>query len=125
DVFEPVDVAVDPVGNRIYVGTTGSPANPPAVAVLNRTTRQPMTRILTRGPVRALSANADASQVFAAGDRGIDVIDGNQLAVVRKMNPGPVLFSVATETGPERTLFVGDVNPGKLRRLSYSSGTAT
>ena len=59
--------------------------------------------------------------MFAAGDRGIDVIDATTLAIVREMNPG-VMFSVGTGIGPDRQVFAGDFISGELHRLSYSSG---
>ena len=71
--------------------------------------------------MRAISLNAEAGLVFAAGDRGVEVVSASQLVRTRHMDAG-VAFAVATETGPMRQLFVGDFLDGKLRRLSYTSG---
>lgn len=120
-VFEPVDVAVDPIGDRLYVATRGNPTHPPAVVVLDQVTRRQITNVRTRGPVRAVAVNPGTQLVLAAGDRGVDVVDAAELQVTREMNPG-IVFSVATATGSDRQLYAGDFVTGQLHRLSYSSG---
>jgi YVTN family beta-propeller protein len=120
--IQPSDVAVDPDAGRIYVGGLGGGAlAPPSVTVLDLATRQQIERISMPGPVRAISLNADAGLVLAAGDRGVETIDGARLKVIRHMD-AKIPFSVATATGPGRQLVVGDFKSGEVHRLSYSSG---
>ncbi len=121
---QPVDVAVDPVGRRLYVGGLGAAgAQPPSVSVLDLDTRQLLARLPNRGPVRAVEVDADGRRVVAVGDRGIDIYDPATLSLVRQIDAG-IPFSVAVGPGSDRELFAGDFLSGELHRRSYSSGTA-
>ena len=84
---------------------------------------QQIARMPVPGPVRAIDINPEAGLVFAAGDRGVEVIDAGPLEVTRHIDAG-LPFSVATENGAATQLYVGDLRYGQLRRLSYTSGQA-
>ena len=118
---QPLDVALDPVRHRLYVGGLGGNTVAPNLTVLDSTTRAVIKRIDLPGPSRAVAVNPDAHQVFVASDRGVLVVDDAQLRVVRKMETG-LPFAVATVPGPGRQLYVGDLRSGFLDRLSDSSG---
>ncbi|MFI6485775.1 hypothetical protein ACIBH1_48280 [Nonomuraea sp. NPDC050663] len=119
---QPWDVAVDPANNRLYTGNLGGGPIQPSVTVLELSSRTIIKQVVTRGPIRAVAVNPYAHQVFAVGDRGVDVVGEQSLSVVRTMQVN-LPFAVATGTGQDRHLFVGDVRNGELTRLSYSSGT--
>jgi DNA-binding beta-propeller fold protein YncE len=120
--IQPVDVAVDPVSNQVFVAGLGaSTGAAPSVTVLDRDTRQIVTQIPARGPVRALAVHPEQRVVIAVGDRGVELIDTSRLAVVRHIDAG-LPFSVAPATGSGRQFYVGDFLTGELTRRSYSSG---
>ena len=120
--IQPVDVAVDPGANRVYVAGLGTAtAEPPSVTVVDGATRQIVTRIRNRGPVRAIAVHPEQGLVIAVGDRGVDLIDPGRLEVVRQIDVG-LPFSVAPGTGSSRQFYVGDFITGELSRRSYSSG---
>jgi hypothetical protein len=114
--IQATDVAL--AGGRVYVGGLGGGTVQPSVTVLDAASMQQLARIPMRGPVRAIAADAQSGLVAAAGDRGLDVIDG--FSVIRRMDAG-IAFSIAT-AGSQ--LFAGDALLGRLSRLSFTSGTA-
>ena len=82
------DVAIDPARDRVYVGGLGGGTIHPNVIVLSMSTGQPIKHMLVPGPVRAISINPQAGKVFAAGDRGVEVIDEDTLEVTRHIDAG-------------------------------------
>jgi len=122
ELTQPIDVAVDPDHDRVYVAGLGGGGVAPSVIVLDQPTRTEITRVELDAPVRAIAVNGDAHQVFVAGEGGVFVIDDTTFKVVRTM-PSGLSFAVATEPGSSRELFVGDLRSGELGRFSYSSGT--
>lgn len=116
-----IDVALDPLRHRIHVGGLGGGTVAPSVTVLDDRTLAQVTRLPIPGPVRALDANPEAGSVFAVGDRGVEVIDAAALRITSHIDAG-LPFSVATQSGPARQLFVGDLRDGRVRRVAYSSG---
>lgn len=122
ELTQPIDVAVDPDNDRIYVAGLGGGPVRPSVIVLDRQTREQITRIELRGPARAITVNPYAHQIFVTSERAVEVIDDTRLEVVRTI-PAGLGFAIATEPGPSRQLYVGDLRSGELTRLSYSSGT--
>jgi DNA-binding beta-propeller fold protein YncE len=119
-LVQATDVAIDPQRDRVYVAGLGGGGVHPSVTVLTLGGQQ-LTRIPVPGPSRAISVNPQAGRVFSVGDRGVEVINEDTLTVVRHIDAA-LPFSVVTENGPARQLYVGDVRDGKLRRLSYTSG---
>ncbi len=118
----PVDVAIDPLLARVYVGGigVGAASEPPSVTVIHRNTRTQLARIPTPGPVRAVAVDADAGLVFAVGDRGVDVLGTGITEVLHHLDAA-VPFSVAVGPGTTRQLYVGDVLTGELRRRNYGA----
>lgn len=119
---EPVDVAVDPLNDRIYTANLGGGGVSPSVTVLDRRTRTIIKTINVPGSARAITVNPYAHQVFVAGDRGVDVIGEESLSVIRQI-PADLPFAVTTAVGSGRQFYVGGRRSGELTRLSYSSGT--
>lgn len=122
--FQPTDVTYDASSGRAYVGGLGAAGGAhPGVAVIDTNTRTEVARVPTRGPVRSLARNPDTALVFAAGDRGVDLVNAAELRVTRTMDTG-VELSATTGTGSSRQLFTGGALDGTLQRLSYSGGIA-
>ncbi len=120
--LEPVDVAVDAVGDRLFLAGVGSgTAERPSLVVVDQNSRQLVEKIQNRGPVRAVAVDAEAGLVVAVGDRGIDLYDVESRDLVRRIDVGSP-FSVSVGHGGSRQLYVGDVLTGELSRRSYSSG---
>jgi hypothetical protein len=119
-LVQATDVAIDPQRDRVYVAGLGGGGVQPSLTVLTLGGQQ-VTRIPVPGPSRAISVNPQAGRVFSVGDRGVEVISEDSLKIVRHIDAA-LPFSVVTENGPARQLYVGDVRDGKLRRLSYTSG---
>lgn len=117
---QPAKVAVDAANDRIYVAGLGGGEIRPSLTVLDRSSRAVLARIDLPGPARAVTVNNYAHQIFVASDRGVIVVDDTQLVVDRVIETG-IPFSIATEPGPSRQLYAGDVRQGTLTRLSYSS----
>jgi YVTN family beta-propeller protein len=117
---QPVDVAIDPLLARVYIGGLGvnQATEPPSVTVIHRNTRVQLARIPTTGPVRAVAVDADAGLVFAAGDRGVDVL-GTGVTELLDHIDAALPFSVAVGPGATRQLYVGDFVTGELRRRNY------
>ncbi len=69
---------------------------------------------------RYLTLYAFARSIFVAGEGRIDVIDDGKLEKVGEI-PAGVPFSVATQSGPSRDSYVGDVKTGTLSRSSCGS----
>jgi YVTN family beta-propeller protein len=121
---QPIDVAVDPLNNRIYTANLGGGGVQPSVTVLDLATRRIIKRINITGPARSITVNPLAHQVFVAVQGKVDVIGEQSLSLVRSIpTPAGASWSVITPTGQDRQLYVGDLRTGELTRLSYSSGT--
>jgi hypothetical protein len=122
--LRPSDVAIDHLLARVYVGGigVGAPGEPPSVTVVHRNTRQVLARIPTPGPIRAVATDADAGLVFAAGDRGVDLLGTGQTELLGHIDTA-VPFSVAVGPGLSRQFYVGDFLTGELRRRNYGGAT--
>lgn len=120
----PSDVAIDHLLARVYVGGigVGFPGEAPSVTVVHRNNRQILARIPTPGPIRAIATDADAGLVFAAGDRGVDLLGTGQTQLLGHIDAA-VPFSVAVGPGHTRQLYVGDFLTGELRRRNYSGSS--
>jgi len=103
---------------RVYIGGLGGGNVKPTVTVLDQNTMQQLARIPMRGPVRAITADPQSGLIAAAGDRGVDMLDG--FTVTRRADAG-IAFSIAS-AGSQ--LITGDGLLGRITRMSFSSGTA-
>ena len=116
---QPVDVAFDAQRARLFIAGLGGGNVSPSVIVIGATLGIELARIPVANPLRAISLNADTGQAFAAGDRGVEVVDENAMRVVRHIDAG-IAFSVGTANG--RQIYTGDFLDGTLRRLASSGG---
>lgn len=123
ELNQPIDVAVDPEGDRIYVGNLGSAGDgtngvQPNVMVLQRSTLDRIATIPVSGPARTIACNSDARQVFVGTDRGVHVINASLLEVERMIPVGKAPWTIAVAGGTARQVFVGDALTGDVTRLA-------
>ena len=120
-LLQPIDLTVNPASGRIYIAGIGGGGIAPSVTVMDASRTQ-VARLTTIGPARAITVNPDAGKVFVASQNSVEVIHDSHLEIVRRMPLGGASFAIATEAGPGRQLWVGDIINGTVTRLSYSSG---
>ncbi len=123
-VFESVDVAVDPIGDRLYVATHGNPVDKPGVVVLERSSRTQLGVARTRGPARARRGHARHLRVRRRR-RPRHRRHRRHRADNRADNGPRQCFRLAVSTGADRQIYTGDFTTGQLHRLSPTSGQAT
>lgn len=76
ELTQPVDVAVNPQTNRIYVVNLGAVGVPPSVTVLDRTTYEVITTVKTIANAHAIAVSPRLNQVYIGTDSGVQIMDG-------------------------------------------------
>lgn len=124
---QPVDVAVDPTHDRVYVANLGGGGVHPNLAAVDRTDRTLIDTVPLTGPARSVAVNGYSDTIFVAGEGRVDVIAGSTLERVRRIPAAPqtgFTLPIAVEQGTGRRLYVGDIRTGRLSRFSFTSGEA-
>ena len=96
------DVAVDPVGDRIYVVNQGNVgAGPASLTVFHRPSRARLATVPLPSAARSLALNADAGEVYVTADSGVvHVVDTVSLTRTGSIPTGKGPWSIAAVPAP-------------------------
>lgn len=112
---QPQDVAVDPTNDRVYVANLGGGGVAPSIRVLHRTDLDLLATIKLTAPARAITFNPTSREVYAATDRGIELIDAATNRWIRRIDHPS--WNITAPTDNARQLFLAERN-SSLTRLA-------
>jgi hypothetical protein len=114
---QPVDVAVDPVHNLVFVACLGGVGIPPELIVLEHPTMTERGRVRLLSTGRAVAARPGRGLAYVVGEAGLMIIDARTLTLASRipLDAGmPLAIAVDPVTG---TAYVGHRDNATLMRI--------
>jgi DNA-binding beta-propeller fold protein YncE len=94
---QPIDVAVDPVHNMIFVACLGGGGVPAQLIVLEHPTMNELGRVRLLSTGRAVATRPGSAAAHVVGEAGLMVIDGASCSLVSRVQTGGFPLAVAVD----------------------------
>lgn len=120
---QPIDIAVDPVHNMVFVSCLGGGGVPAQLIVLEHPTMNELGRVRLLSTGRAVATRPGSATAYVVGEAGLMIIDGTSNSMVSRVQTGgfPLAVAVDAVTG---TTHAGRRDDATLVRIDAPAAAA-